>query len=208
MCRFADLAHSIPRPLPRAARELGCACVRSQLPENWPGAPKGAEKLCWAYPVPLLKKSQTSFLAVSTSPTLMFVAYGGFLLLGKDDSVLAVQAIANDTADHLIDFGSPRVWRDEFTPQLQADKRFEPVTLPWMQKAGASEFCWLNPNEVLSHGPETWQPSVHGAFLYLMADGHATYFPAEQPLPAEEQEQSDWSPRLSYRVAGSPNQHV
>jgi hypothetical protein len=145
---------------------------------------------------------------VSTSPTLMFVAYGGFLLLGKDDSVLAVQAIANDTADHLIDFGSPRVWRDEFTPQLQADKRFEPVTLPWMQKAGASEFCWLNPNEVLSHGPETWQPSVHGAFLYLMADGHATYFPAEQPLPAEEQEQSDWSPRLSYRVAGSPNQHV
>jgi hypothetical protein len=96
-----------------------CARVRSQLPANWPGAPDGAEKLCWAYPVALLKQSQTSFLAVSTSPTLMFVAYGGFVLLGKDDTVLAVQAIANDTADHLIDFGAPRVWRDEFTPQVR-----------------------------------------------------------------------------------------
>ena len=54
-----------------------------------------------------------------------------------------------------------------------------------MLKAGASEFCWLNPSEVLSHGPEEWRPSPHGAFLYLMADGHAKYFPAElQPIEA------------------------
>jgi hypothetical protein len=79
----------------------------------------------------------------------------------------------------MIEFGDPRVWRDEFTPQLVSAKRFEPVTLPWMLKAGAKEFCWLNPREVLCHGPEDWRPSPYGAFLYLMADGHAKYFPAE-----------------------------
>ena len=38
-------------------------------------------------------------------------------------------------------------------------------------KAGALEFCWVNPGDVLRLGPEQWSPSQHGAFLYLRAAG-------------------------------------
>ena len=48
-----------------------------------------------------------------------------------------------------------------------------------MRDAGAREFCWINPAERLALGSETWMPSMLGAFLYLMADGEAVYFPAD-----------------------------
>ena len=155
----------------------GPVSPRAKLPENWPGAPAGATSLCWAYPLGGI--AQFCFLAITTSPALMFAAYGGFLLLDDADNVLAVQAIAPEEAESGVAFEGPRKWRSEFTTQLKEAKRFQPVTLPFMRDAGAREFCWINPAERLLLGSEAWTPSDQGAFLYLMADGEASYFPAD-----------------------------
>ena len=160
----------------------GTLSPKASVPSEWPSAPVGARKLCWAYPLEGIRQSQLSFLALSTSPTLQFAAYGGFLLMDDNDKVLAIQAVASDGdtgGDSAITFGPPRPWRGEFTSQLKDAKRFQPVTLPALRNEGATDFCWINPSETLTAGPESWVPAVHGAFLYLMEDGKAIYFPVE-----------------------------
>jgi len=181
---LADV-HRLSKQEPGGAGSLseGLISPRAFVPDNWPGAPPSCTRLCWAYPLGGIEHSQLSFLAVSTSAVLQFVAYGGFLLLDEADTVLAVQAIAPESADHAVAFGPPRKWRDAFTTQLRNAGRFQPVTLPFMRDAGAIEFCWINPMESLTAGPEAWSPSTEGAFLYLMQTGDAIYFPAENPAP-------------------------
>ena len=153
---------------------------RAKLPAHWPGAPPAAVELCWAYPLSGIAKE--AFLAITTSPALMFAAYGGFLLLDKSGQVLAVQAISGGDGPEgdecAVSFSAPRQWRTEFTQQLQDAQRFQPVTLPFMRESGARHFCWIHPGEQIVLGSEKWTPSTEGAFLYLMASGESFYFPA------------------------------
>ena len=65
---------------------------RTRLPPDWPGAKNlGATRLGWAYPLDGIAQYGQGMLAVTTSPALMFIAYGGFLLLDDSDRVLSVQ---------------------------------------------------------------------------------------------------------------------
>jgi len=156
-----------------------------EIPQGWE-APKEAVSLCWAYPMEgtqsLQQRSQLSFLGLSTSAELRFAAYGGFLLVDRDNNVVRVQSV--DQGDHRgdfrISFGEPRKWRNEFTSQLTAAGRFQPVTLPELHRAGATHFCWLIPGETLTSGPENWSPSSTGAFLYQLDNNQSSvYFPIE-----------------------------
>ena len=78
----------------------------------------------------LQSKSQFTFLALTTSAALRFAAYGGFVVLDKAKSVVAVQAVG---AGDELTFGGPLDWRDEFTAQLRDAGRLVPVTLPASQ---------------------------------------------------------------------------
>ena len=64
-------------------------------PVDWE-APKGAVRMCWAYPMEgtraLAERSQLSFLSISTSSELRFAAYGGFLFCDKDNNVVRPSA--------------------------------------------------------------------------------------------------------------------
>jgi len=157
----------------------------AKLPTLWPGAPESAVSLCWAYPVEgvadLRRQNQTQFLAMSAQAELQFAAYGGYLLLDASDCVVAMQAVSGETEYMRLNFGAWRKWRPEFTEQLRAAGRFQPVTLPFMIAAGAREFCWINPDEELTAGPEGWTPCQEGAFLYLFANGDAKWFPVNKP---------------------------
>ena len=96
---------------------------------------------------------------MTSSNELCFAAFGGFLLLDSRGEVIGVQAIVQGESypDQLV-FGEPRSWRKEFTQTLSNDGRFQPVTLPTLLRAGAKEFCWINPGEELVCGTERWAP--------------------------------------------------
>ena len=170
---------------------IGSCSPRAPMPTSWPGAPFYATGLCWAYPLPgvtdLQETGKYGFLAVTSSPALQVAAYGGFLLLDRNDKVVAVQAIAPrfgvESISNSLEFGEPRPWRAEFTAGLRGQGRFQPVTLPSLRARGALHFCWLSPGETFTSGPEEWSPSKDGAFLYLMADGKELWFPAS-PAPS------------------------
>ena len=155
---------------------------KAPIPAAWPGAPPIATSLCWAYPLAgineLQGSSQYGFLSVTSSPALQVAAYGGFLLLDRRDQVVSVQAIAPSDQSMALRFGGARAWRGEFTAALEAEGRFQPVTLPVLRAAGADSFCWLSPSESFTSGPEAWAPSMDGAFLYRMSDGSSVWFPA------------------------------
>ena len=83
-----------------------------------------------------------------------------------------------------LSFGTPRKWRNEFTAQLSVAGRFQPVTIPDLNRAGATHFCWLLPGETLTSGPENWVPSSTGAFLYQLDNNQPPiYFPIELETP-------------------------
>ena len=107
----------------------------------------------------------------------MFAA-GGFLFLNERGLVLGVQAlVTGEGYDNQLVFGAPQTWRREFTEQvrpppppplraprsevcltqvarlcvqLSSEGRFQPVTLPMLLRAGAKEFCWINPGAPVS----------------------------------------------------------
>jgi hypothetical protein len=72
-------------------------------------------------------------------------------------------------------FSEPRPWRAEFTKQLDDAGRFQPVTLPELLRAGATQFCWLSPGarmmregrarKVFVPGSSCLQAFEHNAFL-------------------------------------------
>ena len=174
--------------VPLSTRVPGCAdggncSPTAPIPPGWPDCPPSATHLCWAYPIDgvaaLQASAQLAFLAVSASPEFHFALYGGFLLLDAEGSVVAVKAVQVGGSSALLEFEGPRKWRPEFLPPLRAAGRLQPVTLPPLLAAGAEAFCWINPHETLTSGPESWSPSGRGAFVYAMRGGEdaAIYFP-------------------------------
>jgi len=157
------------------------------IPARWPGAPEGVASICWAYPMEgmaaLERRSRLAFLSVTSSTELCFAAYGGFLFLNGRGEVLGVQGLVGEGHANQLFFGAPQTWRREFTEKLSSSGRFQPVTLPELLRAGAKEFCWINPGEEMVTGTERWTPCEYGAFLYMMGDDHPhVYYPMEDPL--------------------------
>ena len=65
-----------------------------------------------------------------------------------------------------LSFKSPQAWSGSETSALTG--RWQPVTVPCLQKAGAKFFAWINPGESLTDkGAVSWKPCQHGAFVYL-----------------------------------------
>jgi len=129
------------------------------------GIPQGATKFCWAYPVQQgrFQEYAREYLA-TTSPSAGFLTYGGFLYLDDKGKVLKVMAMAVGSG---LSFAGPEPWRPQYTEALQ--ERWQPVTLPFLQRKGAEMFAWFNPGEVLhSSVGEPWCIAEHGAFAYLM----------------------------------------
>ena len=74
----------------------GTCSPLAALPKGWPAAPAGAVGLRWAYPADGMSNAEsqafyTLFLDLARGVEKCFVAYGGFLLLDKSGSVVAVQ---------------------------------------------------------------------------------------------------------------------
>lgn len=148
-----------------------CSPVAPLLP-NWPHAPRQATKLCWAYPLAdsnNFAKTQIAFLKMSSSEELTFAIRGGFLLLSEDNTVLKVQLCG--PGKHL-QFGQAQKLPDNCKDALKAQQRLQNVTLPFLRKRGAQEFCWIHPNEEV--GGITALDS--GAFAYALEEGNI-FFP-------------------------------
>ena len=86
-----------------------------------------------------------TLLSIGSSAALLFAAHGGFILFDHDENVVAVQAVGpgNDLC-----FGTPKLWRPEFTACLEG--RMQPITFAEILSAGATEFGWIHPDEELT----------------------------------------------------------
>eukprot|EP00434_Breviolum_minutum_P024012 symbB.v1.2.021189.t1/scaffold1779.1/size154953/17 len=159
----------------------GRCSPRARVPISWTNAPKESVELCWADPVVTSANAaeslQKNFLAVSASPELCFLAYGGFLLIDSQGKV----AVTGDTTESSLRFEEPRKWREAYTPVLKEAGRFKPVTLPALLR---QDFRFGIHRKDLVAGPEHWAPSETGAYVYLLSSGSSIYFPVEQAAEA------------------------
>lgn len=119
-----------------AFRNTGIVSPRAPIPSDWPGVPEGcgATHLCWAYPMSDLSPARLGaeggkiFMAISSSAELRFAAYGGFLLLDATGNVVMAQALGDTTDDDFnIAFEEPKPWREEFSAQLEVERRLQQV---------------------------------------------------------------------------------
>lgn len=133
--------------------------------------PAAATSFSYAYPLPGINNmdagTRSLFLSSNQDPNWRFICYGGFLYFNEEGYVLAANAIGPGAS---ISFGPPEPWRSGYTAALIEQNRFQPVTLTDVLSAGARHFAWLHAGETLlgTYGP--WEPSAHGAFVYLFHD--------------------------------------
>ena len=78
---------------------------------------------------------------------------------------MAVQAIGAGGGSSLLHFKPAREMETRFVEPLRQGGRMQEVTLPFLLRAGAREFCWVAPGESLGEG---WSTAEHGAFCYGM----------------------------------------
>merc|ERR1719330_324144 len=154
----------------------GKCSPKAPVPVGWPGAPAEAKTLCWAYPIadsPQPKQSANNmfgFLSLSKSSELCFALRGGFLLLSETGEVLKAQLVVPG-AGHSLTFGEGAPLSQEAEEQLK-ESRMQVVTLPHLRKAGATHFCWVNPEETFG----AFRAPALGAFAYLLQDKGPVFF--------------------------------
>ncbi|CAF0970743.1 unnamed protein product [Rotaria magnacalcarata] len=142
--------------------------------------PDEATHFCWLYPPSGAFNHVASNL--DSSYELDLLRIGGFAYFIADDNaaknlrLIRVNSLVLSATNGLT-FESPSHWREEYTDQLWAQNRFQPVTLPSLRKRGAHYFAFINPYELLTTGNDnaSWMPSQHGAFVYLFNEDHSPH---------------------------------
>ena len=96
-----------------------------------------------------------------SDPFVSLLLCGGFLYLNEMYEVVAINAFFFDEVDEsqkedikksVIHLGSPTSLDTDCMDHLEELKRFQPVTVPWLQKLGYKDFAWICPSEVLGKG--------------------------------------------------------
>jgi len=137
--------------------------------------PSNATAFVWAYPLVGISEL-TEVLDLST-PELIFASFGGFVYLDEQLCVVGANAIGlgND-----LFFSGPHTLPPHLLTHLEADGRFQSVTIANLRARGAREYCWIGPGEKL----QGVAIATNGAFAYLQADKTCIYFPvAAAPVP-------------------------
>ena len=167
----------------------GVLSPRVPLPRGWPRSAVGspATHLCWASPMQGIRNLSFQavgkhFLAITARPALMFVAYGGFLLLDEQGDVVEAQAVREGSAAGAglsVRFQDPIAWKSaEFLGPLKDAHRMQNVTISALRARGAERFAWVGPDESLqSKSGVSWSPSATGGFLYQFTGGDCVFFP-------------------------------
>lgn len=142
--------------------------------------PQAATYFAWAYPfrsdfrlqhdrnAPALRREPSS-PELAMDPDVMFLTVGGYVYFDKDFAVLQMNCVIPDE-EGILRFGPARVWRPEWTAKLRRRRRFRPVTLRKLLQAGAMEFCWVRPNELVAGPSEDgagFTSNEFGAFVYI-----------------------------------------
>eukprot|EP00300_Choanocystis_sp_HF-7_P020319 c20565_g1_i5.p1 GENE.c20565_g1_i5~~c20565_g1_i5.p1 ORF type:complete len:423 (+),score=68.88 c20565_g1_i5:168-1436(+) len=104
----------------------------------------------------------------------MFLQFGGMIYFDAKHRPLscsAFQPVQSESGVHDLMFLDPKAWKKDVTAGLDAQLRFNHITIEKLKKAGAQLYTWLNPNEVLissevTSNPE-WNDWEFGAFAYL-----------------------------------------
>lgn len=108
-------------------------------------------------------------LMAMNEPDLCFLLRGGFLYFNKAGECVTISSLVPSGVGWL-SFGPPKPWFSDWTLGFRKKERFAPVTIKALSAAGATEYCWITPNEVL--GGQSICP--FGGFAYLFPNGLQT----------------------------------
>merc|ERR1719491_881079 len=100
-----------------------------------------------------------------------FLAGGGFMYFDEDGQVVKVTTIGQwrDDCDKVgVHFGEKQMWDNRWTRAMKADARFHKISFQQMQNMGATEVCWLCPDEQINGCIVPKIP--YGGFAYLFDD--------------------------------------
>ncbi|UJR28628.1 hypothetical protein I4U23_009861 [Adineta vaga] len=141
--------------------------------------PEDATHFCWLYPPNNIHHSDNVDLDSSYEENLLKL--GGFAYFKLNESndtleLVRVNALIVSATNGLT-FEGPYPWRAEFVEQLWNQNRFQPVTLSILREKGARYFAFINPYEsfVNTNDQSIWEPSSHGAFVYLFNEDHSPH---------------------------------
>merc|ERR1711957_890148 len=124
-----------PINLPEAAR------VAANVPQT-------AAYFAWCYPFASDWNVESDDWA--TDPDVLFLVVGGYVYFDNKRNVVGINSVL-PAASGGLKFGPPKQWRPEWTAQLKRQgDRWRPVTLRKLLVAGATEFCWLRPDEFIA----------------------------------------------------------
>eukprot|EP00913_Durusdinium_trenchii_P033463 g31329.t1 len=148
------------------------------------GIPAHATEYAWAYPVSPGKWTSEALGYFSTStPSAAFFIYGGYIYFDKMGRVAAVCAISLGNG---LEFEPAEAWDNRYSGALE--KRWVPVTVPYILERGARHFAWINGGELLQPsakdvlGGQDWRAPANGCFVYkfhespLLADDRDVFF--------------------------------
>ena len=153
--------------------------------------PAGATHYSFAHP-PIHAAPMAQSLKRRKDPRMHFLIYGGFLLLGRDGTVLGVMALSPNKIgkDSYRFFLAPRhTLPDAVCEALMNSARLRPTTLApfteapgWEQSLPSStgdgvRSCWLTADAWYPISKFKWPKLPHGALAYVHSDGSGSYVP-------------------------------
>lgn len=147
------------------------------------GIPASATEFTWAYPVcgGSFKDQARAYFSIAT-PSAAFFIYGGFVYFDAKGSVVGTMAISLGEG---LSFGAAEPWDSRYSWNLQ--KRWRPVTAPFIREKGSTFFTWLNPGETLEPdktvGGTNFKAPAHGAFIYLFGKDPNTHHEQDRVFP-------------------------
>jgi len=147
--------------------------AKQRVPVN---IPSEAHFFCWANPAENFSETENSEFKFSPEvrAAYNFFSIGGFLYFNKELKLVACNFIEPGNGPGFL-FGPPNLFHSnghknlfhsnvhtKFRDELEADRQLNKITIPHLQKAGATHFCWLLPGEL--------KGCSLGGFLYIFND--------------------------------------
>mmetsp|Transcript_82023 Transcript_82023/g.248736 ORF Transcript_82023/g.248736 Transcript_82023/m.248736 type:complete len:966 (-) Transcript_82023:57-2954(-) len=146
-----------------ARHPLGSSEQRAAL-----SAPQQSCYYAWSYPYVLDWGSMPSGASDAVDPDVAFLSMGGCVFFDENSEAIAMHA-AMPTAGAGLAFGPPRRWKPAWTEAIMRVNRWHPVTRLELQQAGAMDFCFIGPQEVIGGTLDSGGAVIGklGAFVYL-----------------------------------------
>jgi len=152
---------------------FGCLSPMSSISSaNFPidgGVPEEAEWFVWSYPFEADWHAAGVQQNVDVDPDVAFLSNGGFVYFDKTFNVVRLDAALVDPKGSVV-FGPPQEVAGEWYTKVVHTNRLRPITNRAFLRKGATDFCWILPDESIPTASGQVVQCRHGGFAYFGQD--------------------------------------